>query len=56
MPDRKLRRQAVAEIVEQKQAIADELKMPIVDTAFLLAMHRALAEIRVEHDAVGVVQ
>ena len=33
--------------------VADRLEVPVVGAAFLLAMHRALAGIHVEHDAVG---
>jgi hypothetical protein len=43
-------------IVEQKQwVVADRLEGSVVDAAFLLAMHRALARIHVEHRAVGSV-
>ena len=35
--------------------IADRLEVPVVGTAFLLPVYRALAGVHVEHDAVGVV-
>ena len=57
VPRSQLRRHAVAVSVEQEQrVITDRLEVPVVGTAFLLPMHRALAGVHVEHDAVGVVQ
>ena len=50
-----LGREAVPVVIEQKQwVIADRLEVPVVGTAFLLPMHRALAGIHVEYDAGGV--
>ena len=44
-------------IGEQKQrVVADRREVPVVGAAFLLPMHRALAGIHVEHDAVGSVE
>ena len=44
-------------IVEQEQrVVARRLEVPVVGAAFLRPMHRALAGIHVEHDAVGVVE
>ena len=52
-----LRRHAVTVIGEQKQrVVADRREVPVVGAAFLLPMHRALAGIHVEHDAVGSVE
>jgi hypothetical protein len=51
-----LRDEAVAVVVEQKQrVVAHRLEVPVVGTAVLLTMHRALAGIQVEHRAVGSV-
>ena len=48
---------AITVIVEQKQRmVADRREVPVVGAAFLLPMHRALAGIHVEHDAVGSVE
>jgi hypothetical protein len=42
-------------VIEQEQrVIADRLEVAVVGTPFLLPMHRALAVVHVEHDAVGV--
>ena len=40
----------------KQRVIADRLEVPVVGTAFLLSMHRALAGIHVGHDAVATVE
>jgi hypothetical protein len=47
------RRESPSSLEEEERMVADGLEMPVVGAAFLLAVHRTLAGIHVEHDAVG---
>ena len=49
--------QAVAVLIEQKQrVVADWFEVPAVRTVFLRSMHRTLAGVHVEHDAIGAIE
>ena len=47
---------AATSLPQKQRVIADRLEVPVVGAAFLLPMHRALARIHVEPDAVGVLE